>query len=171
MTAPGDARADSDGTQTVTRRLTLSLACAAAIVVLATSLGLLANAVSGASVPLIAEEASPGSAITLAEARRVHANGDATFVDARRRDDYRAGHIAGSISTPLAERAAQLGDLRRELPRTGPLVVYCEAGACTSALALSAWLSGNGWRDVRVLSGGYPAWEAAGFPISRGDQP
>jgi len=153
------------------RRLTLSLACAAGIVVLAASLGLLANAVSGAGAPLIAESASPGRTIELVEARRAHANGDATFIDARHRDDYRAGHIAGSLSTPLAERGAQLEDLRRELPRTRPLVVYCEAGECTSAMVLGAWLSSNGWRDVRVLSGGYPGWAAAGFPISRGEGP
>ena len=153
------------------RRLTRSLACAAAIVALAAALGLLANAVSGTGVPLIAESASPGRAVELLEARQAHANDDATFVDARRRDDYRAGHIAGSLSTPLAERAAQLEDLRRELPRTRQVVVYCEGGSCTSAIELSAWLSGNGWRDVRVLSGGYPGWAAAGFPISREEAP
>lgn len=153
------------------RRLTLSLACAAAIVVLAAALGLLANAVSGASVPLIAESASPGRPVELVEARRDHENDSATFVDARRNDDYRAGHIAGALSTPLAERAAALNDLRRELPRTRRLVVYCEGGECTSAIELSAWLVGNGWRDVRVLDGGYPVWAAAGFPVSRGESP
>ena len=135
------------------------------------ALGLLANAVSGAGIPLIASDAAPGTAIGLAAARQVHQAGGATFVDARPRDDYVAGHIDGALSVPFAERAGELDELRRELPRTRPLVVYCEGGACTSAFELSAWLAANGWRDVSVLDDGYPAWEAAGFPVTQGAAP
>jgi rhodanese-related sulfurtransferase len=152
-------------------RLAQSLVCAAAIVALAVPLGLLANAVSGAGIPLVGRSASPGRVVELLAARQAHQDGEATFIDARPRDDYLAGHIAGALNVPLGERAGELDDLRRKLPRTRPLVVYCEGGACSSAFELSAWLAGNGWRDVRVLGDGYPAWDAAGFPVTRGSAP
>jgi rhodanese-related sulfurtransferase len=153
------------------QRFVRSLAGAVAIVLVGGALGLLANAVSSAGIPLLASEAAPGTAIGLAAGRQVHRAGGAAFVDARPRDDYLAGHIEGALSVPLGERARELGELRRELPRTRPLVAYCEGGACTSAFELSAWLAANGWRDVSVLADGYPAWEAAGFPVTRGAAP
>jgi len=150
-------------------RLAWTLASAAAILVIAAALGLLANAMSGAGVPLIATSAPPGRAIELTEARGLLESDGARFIDARPFGDFLAGHIAGAASVPLAERAGDLGRLRRELPRTQPLVVYCDGGECGSASELSAWLAGNGWRDVRVLVDGYPVWAAAGFPIARGE--
>jgi rhodanese-related sulfurtransferase len=152
-------------------RLAWTLASAAAIVVIAAALGLLANAVSGAGISLVATRAPPGRAIELNEARGLLEGDAARFIDARPYDDFLAGHIAGAVSVPLAERAGKLDQLRRELPRTQPLVVYCDGGDCGSASELSAWLAGNGWRDVRVLVDGYPVWAAAGFPIARGEGP
>ena len=152
-------------------RLAWTLACAAAILVVGGALGLLANAVSSAGIPLVAKSAPPGRAIELAEARLLFEDGGARFIDARPHGDFLSGHVAGALNVPLAERAGELERLRRELPRTRPLVVYCEGGECESALELSAWLVGNGWRDVRVLGDGYPVWAAAGFPVARGEEP
>jgi rhodanese-related sulfurtransferase len=149
----------------------MAVVCAAAILIAAGALGLLANAVSSAGIPLIASDAAPATAIGLAAGRQVHRAGGAAFVDARPRDEYVAGHIKGAFSVPFGERAGELDELRRELPRTRPVVVYCEGGACTSAFELSAWLAANGWRDVSVLADGYPAWEAAGFPVTQGAAP
>ncbi len=155
---------------TVRRRLVGTLACALAIVGMGGALGLLANAVSSAGIPLVATSAPPGRSIDLADARRWFEGDAAQFIDARPRPDFEAGHVAGALSVPLAERSAALDRLQRRLPRTRPLVVYCEGGECTSALELSAWLVGNGWRDVRVLGDGYPVWVAAGFPVSEGEE-
>ena len=152
------------------RRLVCTLACALAIVGVGGALGLLTNGVSSAGIPLVAKSAPPGRPIDLADARQWFGDDAAHFIDARPRRDFAAGHVAGALNVPLAERAAALDRLGRQLPRTRPLVVYCEGGECTSALELSAWLVGNGWRDVRVLGDGYPVWLAAGFPVSQGEE-
>jgi rhodanese-related sulfurtransferase len=151
------------------KRLVRCTACAVAIFVVAGSLGLLVNAVSSAGIPLVAESAQPGRTVELTEARLLFDRGEACFIDARPHGDFAAGHIAGAVSVPLAQRAAELDRLRRELPRTRPIIAYCEGGECASALELSAWLSANGWRDVRVLGDGYPVWQAAGFPTATGE--
>ena len=164
------ARAEQEGPKALGRRLAWTLACALAIACLGSTLGLLANAVSSTGIPLAPTSAPRGRTIDLGDARRLFESDAAHFIDARPRRDFVAGHIAGALSVPLAERAGALQGLQRELPRTRPLVVYCEGGRCESASELSAWFAGNGWRDVRVLSDGYPVWLAAGFPVSRGEE-
>lgn len=170
MMASDVARAEPGGSNALSRRLAWTLAWALAIVGVGAALGLLANAVSREGIPLVAIGAPPGRAIALGDARRLFESDVARFIDARPRHDFVAGHIAGALNVPLAERAGALDRLERELPRTQPLVVYCGGGRCESAVELSAWLVGNGWRDVRVLSDGYPVWLAAGFPATRGEE-
>ncbi len=170
MTASDVARAEPSGPNILRRRLAWTLACAFAIAGIGSTLGLLANAVSSAGIPLAPRSAPPDRAIGLADARRLFDDHAAHFVDARPRRDFVEGHVAGALNVPLAERADALVRLNREIPRTRPLVVYCEGGRCESASELSAWFAGNGWRDVRVLSDGYPVWLAAGFPVSGGEE-
>ncbi len=166
MTASGVARAEPSGSSTLRRRLAWTLTCALAVAGIGGTLGLLVNAVSSAGIRLIPSSAPPGRVIDLTDARRLFDDRAAHFIDARPRRDFAVGHIAGALNVPLAERAGALDRLQKELPRTQPLVVYCEGGRCDSASELSAWLAGNGWRDVRVLGDGYPVWLAAGFPVS-----
>lgn len=168
MTVSGAAPADPRGRDAVTRRLVWTLVCALAIAGLGCALGLLANAVSSAGLPLAPASPPPVGTISLTDARLLFETDAAHFVDARPGRDFAEGHVAGARNVPLEERAGALERLLRELPRTETLIVYCEGGDCESASELSAWFAGNGWRDVRVLDDGYPAWLAAGFPVAQG---
>jgi rhodanese-related sulfurtransferase len=152
------------------RRLAATVLSAVALVAAGVAVGLLANTVASGGIPLVREAGSPGATVSLLAARAAYPGG-ATFVDARPHAEYESGHVDGAISVPVEARARELDRLRRELPRTSPLIVYCAGGDCGSADELSAWLLGEGWRDVRVLEGGLPAWEAAGFPVRGGDSP
>jgi len=155
----------------VTGRLAGTLGSAVAILSSAVTLGLIANAVSHAGVPLVAESPPSGCAVEPLKARLLSMNGDIRFIDARSTGDFVAGHIAGAVNVPYEGRAGELDRLQRELPRTQTLVVYCGGGGCDSARATSVWLMSNGWRDVSVLRGGYPVWKAAGFPTASGEGP
>jgi rhodanese-related sulfurtransferase len=153
------------------RRLLSALLGAAAILLVGTGLGLLVDSLVGAGIPLVARQGPAGAPLSLDAAYAPYATGAATFVDARPDVAYTAGHVAGALSVPYGARARKLDALRRELPRTRSLIVYCDGGACPSATELGAWLGAEGWRDVRVLADGYPAWQAAGFPITLGATP
>jgi thiosulfate/3-mercaptopyruvate sulfurtransferase len=91
-------------------------------------------------------------------------------LDARDDKAYTAGHIPGAIRLPAAEwgkavpdkpeawskRLADLGIRRRN-----PVVVY--GGADVRDAARGWWLlKYAGVEDVRLLNGGFPAWEKAG---------
>jgi thiosulfate/3-mercaptopyruvate sulfurtransferase len=92
------------------------------------------------------------------------------ILDARDEKSYLAGHVPGAIRVPAAEwgkavpdtpeawakRLAQLG-----IKSDTPVVVY--AGADVRDAARAWWLlKYAGADDVRLLDGGFPAWQKAG---------
>ncbi|HEX5598046.1 MAG TPA: sulfurtransferase [Micromonosporaceae bacterium] len=98
------------------------------------------------------------------------------------RDDYAAGHLPGAVFLDLdAELSGPPGPggrhplpdpagLQRALRRAGvrndhPVVIYDDGDGPPAA---RAWwtLRWAGHRAVRVLDGGYPAWRAAGQPVT-----
>jgi rhodanese-related sulfurtransferase len=81
----------------------------------------------------------------------------ASAVDVRERDEWEAGHLAGSVWIPLGELGARL----HELP-ADPLVIVCRSGS-RSGMAADA-LAGIG-RDASNLAGGLLAWAASGLPL------
>jgi rhodanese-related sulfurtransferase len=92
--------------------------------------------------------------------------GFATVLDVRPVEEYRAGHIAGSISIPLEELKERLA----ELPRDQEIVAYCRGPYCVFAVQAVELLQQHGFRAVR-LEDGVADWRFHGLPITLGDQP
>jgi 3-mercaptopyruvate sulfurtransferase SseA len=62
------------------------------------------------------------SRITVAELKKLQAVNSVTVVDVRDVDSFKAGHIPGALSVPLAEVAASVNRLKGAKK---PLVFYC----------------------------------------------
>ncbi|HLX46723.1 MAG TPA: sulfurtransferase [Streptosporangiaceae bacterium] len=115
-----------------------------------------------------------------------------TLIDARWRlggppgiDSYRAGHLPGAVYVdldrdlsgppgqagrhPLPEAGGFQATMRRAGVRDGhPVVVYDDGG--TLAAARAWWLLRYfGHDQVRVLDGGFRAWQAAGQPLTEAE--
>ncbi|MDH7513674.1 MAG: rhodanese-like domain-containing protein [Clostridiales bacterium] len=109
--------------------------------------------------------------ITLAEAGDLFARGLAVFIDSRMRGDFVSGHIPGALSLPLDEvkDPADVGERLKQGPLSlsaeKTLVVYCEGEDCQTSVALAKLIHGQGFRDIRVLMGGWAEWRAAGLPV------
>jgi thiosulfate/3-mercaptopyruvate sulfurtransferase len=100
-------------------------------------------------------------------------------------DSYREGHLPGAVFTdldrdlaappgpagrhPLPDPAAFTGVMRAAgVSQDRPVVVYDDRDATAAARAW--WLLRYfGHEHVRVLDGGYQAWLAAGFPVTKAD--
>lgn len=101
-------------------------------------------------------EAVPGEELL----RRVK-HGEVTVLDVRPAEEYRAGHIPGALSIPVAEIKARLD----ELPQDRDVVAYCRGPYCVMAVEAVEILRRKGIRAHR-LEQGVLEWRARGWPVS-----
>jgi len=80
---------------------------------------------------------------------------------------YRKGHIKGAINFPWAETLRE----PTVLPRTKLLVLYCDC-ACeeTSADVAEQLARDWGYKNIRVLKGGWVEWVKLGYPTEKGEK-
>lgn len=81
------------------------------------------------------------------------------IIDVREPHEYRAGHVPGARSLPVAQVPLHLSALR---PRV-PLYLICESGNRSRRVA--EYLHGHGF-DARTVAGGTSAWRQAGRPVT-----
>lgn len=86
------------------------------------------------------------------------------LLDARRSDALRDHPLGLPLAVPLLldETPLRLPDL----PRDTPVVAYCACSGQASSTRVALLMLARGYRDVGVLEGGLPAWEAAGLPVA-----
>jgi hydroxyacylglutathione hydrolase len=95
---------------------------------------------------------------TLSEVKNGLQTQQVTLLDVRGEDEWRSGHVPGSVNVPLGRLDQQAGDF----PSGRRVIVHCQTGA-RAAIAASV-LKARGLRDVGVFTGGYAEWTAAGQP-------
>jgi rhodanese-related sulfurtransferase len=88
------------------------------------------------------------------------ARGNAVVLDVRPEPEFRAGHIAGARSAPVAS----LDDLASRLPRRREIVAYCRGPYCVYADDAVRLLRARGLK-ARRLDVGFPEWQRAGLPV------
>lgn len=105
------------------------------------------------------------------EAKQDFDRGDAVFVDVRSAFAYEAGHIPGALHLPSHVSTARLREVLASYPAGSRVITYCSGGGCQSSSTLAKRLVEESVRDeVYVLTGGWPAWQAGGFPVAVGEE-
>jgi rhodanese-related sulfurtransferase len=107
--------------------------------------------------------------ITIEEAEDLWHDGTAVFIDARRASFFGEGRVPRALNVPASETSKTLPAEILALARERTLVVYCEGGDCQSSLLMAKRLHGEGFKDIRVMTGGWSAWQAAGLPEEKSD--
>ena len=97
-----------------------------------------------------------------------HHLGQLHLIDVRSPAEYRAGHVYGAVSIPIAELSAE--EIHRRLDDAGagkdtPLFLTCLSGIRSQQAADS--LKQAGFENVHTLEGGTEAWIKAGLPTQR----
>ena len=85
---------------------------------------------------------------------------DVVLLDVRPVEEYRAGHIPGARSVPVAELEAHL----HEIPKDREVVAYCRGPYCVFADEAVTLLRAHGF-SARRLEQGLPDWRALGLPV------
>jgi rhodanese-related sulfurtransferase/DNA-binding transcriptional ArsR family regulator len=75
--------------------------------------------------------------------------GEATLIDVRPEEEFRAGHIPGAISIPIDELKARF----KELPKDQTIVAYCRGRYCVMALEAVQILRKRGYQAERMEQG------------------
>ncbi|MBI5301014.1 MAG: MBL fold metallo-hydrolase [Chloroflexi bacterium] len=102
--------------------------------------------------------------ISVEEFHSAYARGNALrALDVRQDAEWRAGHLPRAIH--IEGGRLPFGDL--PIAKDEPLVIHC-GHSDRSAVAISV-LERRGYRDLRLLYGGFSAWSSAGYPVVRGD--
>lgn len=94
------------------------------------------------------------------------------FLDARRSEDFEAGHIQGAHCLPVWESNLDEHLIRFEAsanatPET-PLVIYCAGGGCDDSHLLANRLRRMGYRRLWIYTDGFPDWKAQNRPAAKG---
>jgi len=79
------------------------------------------------------------------------------LIDARRPEDFQAGHIPGARNIFAYEFQLHIPELIA-LPRTKPVVVYCDGGQCELSHYLAEQLRTLGFRRIYIYEGGWAEW-------------
>lgn len=79
------------------------------------------------------------------------------LIDARRPEDYAAGHIPGARNIFAYDFAAHIPELIT-LPRTKPILIYCDGGQCELSHMVAEQLQALGFQRLYVYEGGWDEW-------------
>ena len=80
------------------------------------------------------------------------------LIDVREKEEYREGHLAGSVSVPRGFLEMQIEE---KVPdRDAEMIVYCQGG--TRSLIAGKILKDMGYTNVVSMTGGFGAWKGAG---------
>ena len=120
---------------------------------------------------LLSSDRYPGIfLIGLAEAEELFVRGTALFLDSRPKKKFSEGHILSAVSMPLEENKKKLqSPLNVPLEKT--IIVYCDGGDCQESLALAKVLYVQGYKNIRVFTGGWAEWSATGHPTAKDHDP
>lgn len=98
----------------------------------------------------------------------------AQFVDARRRELWLEGRVAGAWQMIPAELrnmqdAPHVGDALAALDPGATTVVYCVGGDCEDSVNVAILLQAAGFTDLRIMGASFEDWQNAGYPTESGD--
>jgi rhodanese-related sulfurtransferase len=101
--------------------------------------------------------------ISIPDARAAFNSGSAVIIDVRGEPAYKAGHIKGATMIAYADIAGKAA----ELPKDKTIILYCSCPAEHTSLLAAQALKAKGVENTAALVGGFPKWEAAGYPTEK----
>jgi len=110
---------------------------------------------------MVAEAKKDICELSVSEAKDAFDKGGCVFVDCRTEDEYKMGHVPGSMHIPRGLLEFKI-DKKIE-DKNASIIIYCKKGGrgCLAACTLCRM----GYKSVKNMAGGWMAWEKAGYPV------
>lgn len=108
------------------------------------------------------------AAIDVEQARDLLQSGDAVLIDVREPDEFAVARIDGALLAPLSQMPQAW--LALNLPADKTVIVMCRVGGRSGRVCEAFGSEGPDGQPVVNMDGGILAWQAAGLPITQGDQ-
>ena len=115
-----------------------------------------------------AEQFEGVKTVSLAQAYALFQQG-ARFIDARPADEFSELHVPKALNITPDMAEAGLAEKVAGLPRDLEIVVYCGQVSCDLALTVAEKLQSLGFTRVMAFTGGFRAWDEAGYPADTGE--
>ncbi len=104
------------------------------------------------------ESRRSGKPVTPQQATNLVNREEGVIVDVRDADEFRQGHIAGSVNIPASEIAERIAELEKY--RDKPLILTCKGGP-----AAGKALKAKGFTNLMRLQGGIQGWRDEKLPV------
>jgi rhodanese-related sulfurtransferase len=107
--------------------------------------------------------------VTLDEAHALWQARQILIIDARHVRDYQELHVPSAVNLPpeswanLTEPPKIVGSNREQ-----QILIYCSQESCDDSLKLASKLHNLGFTRVMAFTGGFRAWDEAGYPVDTG---
>ncbi|KJF87036.1 rhodanese-like domain-containing protein [Photobacterium phosphoreum] len=111
---------------------------------------------------MVKEKNAKYKTISINEATTLVNNEEGVFLDIRNRDEFRKGHIVGSVHI-LPSQIQRQNTPELEKHKAAPIIVICKTGQTAQETANQ--LSKDGFTNVNVLKDGLIAWNEANLPL------
>lgn len=103
--------------------------------------------------------------VDVPSAREIAQAGKFLVFDARKKEDFDAGHLPGALSFPFESRLEAYNEFAALLSPEQPVMVYCSGRDCDDALLLGDFLREQGSARVVLFLEGFAGWKEAGHPV------
>lgn len=121
-------------------------------------------ALAVAALPALAQQDDLAKVprLTLAQFKPLHAKNAVLTIDVRDPHGFDAGHVPGALNVSIVDIEIMGNRMLRE---KRPIVAYCACPDDHSALVVASRLMRIGVKDIKVLTGGWNGWKAAGGKV------
>lgn len=104
---------------------------------------------------------------------RGQAQGDVVFIDARKQDEFLAGHVAGAMHLPPSMFGGIIPKKVKDYLPGRTVVIYCVGAECDDSINVGKRIQLSLKDDagpIYVMKEGFEPWKKAGNPVETGPE-